>query len=591
MAAESGEGGRSVQGPDSGLAVQPGGLAGLATFDREVQAWRARVSGGVSPVAFSLAYLDWLAHLAGLPGRQTELAARAWRDGVGLAAGAAAAPGGDEPRAEDRRFAAPGWRQWPFSVFSRVFLMTERWWQEATSGVPGVSRHHERVVSFAARQLLDAVSPANFFWTNPEVLKATAEQRGANLVRGANLLAGDWRRLLTGARPASTEAFIPGRSVAVTPGRVVFRNHLIELIQYKPATETVHAEPVLIVSAWIMKYYILDLSPHNSLVKYLVDHGHTVFVVSWRNPGPEDRDLDLEDYREQGVLAALDAISAIIPGRRVHAVGYCLGGTMLMITSAAMARDGDERLATITMFATETDFTEPGELGVFLDESQVADLEAIMWEQGYLDSAQMAGAFEMLRPYELIWSRAIGEYLLGERQLPNDLMAWNTDGTRLPYRMHSQYLHRLFLCNDLFEGRYRAAGRPVSLSDIRAPVFMVGTVRDHVAPWRSVYKLNLVAETELTFLLASGGHNAGIVSEPGYRGRSFQVATRPAGAPYPDPGLWAAATPRQEGSWWPVWEAWLAQHSSEREQPPAMGAPDRGYPPLDDAPGTYVLQR
>ena len=547
MAAESGEGGRSAQGP-SGLAVVAGGLAGLATLDREVQAWRARVTGGVSPVAFSLAYLDWLAHLAGLPGRQTELAARAWRDGVRLAActapaGRPAAPGGGEPRAEDPRFAAPGWRQWPFSVFSRAFLLTERWWQEAASGVPGVSRHHERVVSFAARQLLDAVSPANFFWTNPEVLKATTEQRGANLARGANLLAGDWQRLLTGARPAGTEAFIPGRSVAVTPGRVVFGNHLIELIQYAPATQTVHAEPVLIVSAWIMKYYILDLSPRNSLVKYLVDRGHTVFVVSWRNPGPDDRDLDLEDYREQGMLAALDAISAIIPGRRVHAVGYCLGGTMLMITAAAMARDRDERLATITLFATETDFTEPGELGVFLDESQVADLEAIMWEQGYLDSAQMAGAFEMLRPYELIWSRAIGEYLLGERQLPNDLMAWNADGTRLPCRMHSQYLHRLFLRNDLFEGRYRAAGRPVSLSDIRAPVFMVGTVRDHVAPWRSVYKLNLVAETELTFLLTSGGHNAGIVSEPGHRGRSFQVATRPAGAPYPDPGLWAAATP------------------------------------------------
>ena len=596
MAAESGESGRSVQRPDSGPSVVPGGLAGLSALDREVQAWRARVTGGISPVAFLLAYLDWLAHLAGLPGRQAELGARAWRDGVGLRAdpalaGPAVGPGRREARAEDPRFAAPGWRQWPFSVFSQGFLLAERWWQEATSNVPGVSRHHERVVSFAARQLLDAVSPANYFWTNPEVLKATVEQRGANLVRGANLLADDWRRLLTGVRPAGAEAFTPGGSVAVTPGKVVFRNHLIELIQYAPATETVHAEPVLIVSAWIMKYYILDLSPHNSLVKYLVDHGHTVFAVSWRNPGPEDRDLDLEDYRQLGVLAALDAISAIIPGRRVHAVGYCLGGTMLMITAAAMARDGDERLATITLFATETDFTEPGELGVFLDESQVADLEAIMWEQGYLDSAQMAGAFEMLRPYELIWSRAIGEYLLGERQLPNDLMAWNADGTRLPYRMHSQYLHRLFLRNDLFEGRYRAAGRPVSLSDIRAPVFMVGTVRDHVAPWRSVYKLNLIAETELTFLLTSGGHNAGIVSEPGHRGRSFQVATRPAGAPYTDPGLWAAATPRQEGSWWPAWEAWLAQHSSGREQPPAMGAPDRGYPPLEDAPGTYVLQR
>jgi len=579
-----------------GPAGAPGSPAGLAVIDRELQAWRARMTAGASPVALSLAYLDWLAHLAGMPGRQAELAARAWRDAMGLAAAAATpaparADGGCEPRPEDPRFTAPGWQRWPFSVFSRAFLLTERWWQEATTGVPGVSRHHERIVSFAARQLLDAVSPTNFLLTNPEVLEATVAQRGANLVRGAGLLADDWRRLLTGAQPPGTEAFVPGKSVAVTPGKVVFRNHLIELIQYQPTTETVHAEPVLIVSAWIMKYYILDLSPRNSLVKYLVDQGYTVFVVSWRNPGPEDRDLGMEDYREQGYLAALDAISAIIPRRRVHAVGYCLGGTMLMITAAAMARDGDERLCSITLFATETDFTEPGELGLFLDESQVSDLEAIMWEQGYLDATQMAGAFEMLRPYELIWSRAVREYLLGERQLPNDLMAWNADGTRLPYRMHSEYLHRLFLRNDLFEGRYRAAGRPVSLADIRAPVFMVGTVRDHVAPWRSVYKLNLVAETELTFLLTSGGHNAGIVSEPGHRGRSFQVAARPAGAPYLDPGQWAAQAPRHEGSWWPAWEAWLARHSSGREAPPAMGAPARGCPPLDDAPGTYVLQR
>ncbi len=573
----------------------PAHLAGLTIIDRELQAWRARVTGGASPIAFSLAYLDWLAHLAGLPGRQAELAVGAWRDVMGLAADVAwtgpADARGREPRPEDPRFAAPGWRRWPFSVFSQAFLLTERWWQEATSGVPGVSHHHERIVSFATRQLLDAVSPANFPWTNPEVLEATASQRGANLARGASLLADDWRRLLTGAPPAGTEAFIPGKSVAVTAGKVVFRNDLIELIQYSPATETVHAEPVLIVSAWIMKYYILDLSPRNSLVKYLVDQGHTVFAISWRNPGPEDRDLGMEDYREQGVLAALDAISAIIPERRVHAVGYCLGGTMLMITAAAMARDGDERLGSITLFATETDFTEPGELGLFIDESQVSDLESIMWEQGYLDSSQMAGAFEMLRPYELIWSHAIREHMLGERQLPNDLMAWNADGTRLPYRMHSEYLHHLFLHNDLFEGRYRAAGRPVSLSDIRVPVFMVGTVRDHVAPWRSVYKLNLVAEAELTFLLTTGGHNAGIVSEPGHPGRSFQVATRPAGAPYLDPDRWAAQTPRHEGSWWPAWEAWLAEHSSGREQPPAMGAPDRGYPPLGDAPGSYVLQR
>jgi polyhydroxyalkanoate synthase len=340
-----------------------------------------------------------------------------------------------------------------------------------------------------------------------------------------------------------------------------------------------------------MKYYILDLSPHNSLVKYLVDHGHTVFVVSWRNPTADDRDLGMEDYRQLGLLAALDAISAIVPGRRVHAVGYCLGGTMFAITAAAMVRDGDERLRSLTLFATETDFTEPGELGLFIDESQVAYLQNLMWDQGYLDSGQMAGAFQMLRPYELIWSRVVREYLLGERQLPNDLMAWNADGTRLPYRMHSEYLHGLFLRNDLFEGRYLAGGRPVTLGDIRVPVFMVATVRDHVAPWRSVYKLNLVAETELTFLLTSGGHNAGIVSEPGHRHRSYQVATRPAGAPYTPPDVWVATAPMQKGSWWPAWQGWLADRSGGRGAPPPMGAPSRGYPALADAPGSYVHER
>ena len=590
-AARAAGGGQSASDP----AAPAGGGVGLADLDRRLQAWQARLTGGLSPVALSLAWFDWLAHLASMPGRQAELAAGAWHSAMRLpgCASQAGDPGAvprSEPGPQDPRFAAPGWQQWPFSVISQAFLSAEQWWQEATTGVPGVSRHHERVVSFGARQLLDMVSPSNFPWSNPEVLDATAAQRGANLARGARLLAEDWQRLLTGAGPVGTEAFAPGKSVAITPGKVVYRNRLIELIQYQPATETVHAEPVLIVSAWIMKYYILDLSPGNSLVKYLVDHGHTVFVVSWHNPGPEDRDLGMEDYRQLGLLAALDAVSAIVPQRRVHAVGYCLGGTMLAITAAAMARDGDERLASITLFAAETDFTEPGELGLFIDESQVAYLQNLMWDQGYLDASQMAGAFQMLRPYELIWSRVLREYLLGERQLPNDLMAWNADGTRLPYRMHSEYLHRLFLRNDLFEGRYLAGGRPVTLSDIRAPLFMVGTARNHVAPWRSVYKLNLVAETELTFLLTSGGHNAGIVSEPGHPHRSYQVANRPAGAPYADPDTWAARTPGQEGSWWPAWEAWLAQRSSGRVAPPPLGARASGYPPLTDAPGTYVMQ-
>ena len=576
-------------------AGTPGPGPGFTTLDRTLQAWQARLTGGLSPVALSLAWWDWFAHLAGLPGRQAELAASAWRAAARLSADAgpgvpgALPAGGHQP--DDPRFAAPGWRDWPFSLLAQAFTAAEQWWREAASGAPGVSAHHERLVAFGARQLLDLASPSNLPWLNPEVIEATIRQRGANLARGARLFAEDWQRLVTGAAPAGTEAFTPGQTVAVTAGKVIFRNHLIEVIQYAPATETVHAEPVLIVSAWIMKYYILDLSPHNSLVKYLVDHGHTVFIVSWRNPGPADRDLGLEDYRQQGVLAALDAVCAIVPERRVHAVGYCLGGTMFAITAAGMARDHDERLASLTLFTTETDFTEPGELGLFIDDSQLAYLEDLMWDQGYLDASQMAGAFEMLRPYELIWSRAVREYLLGERQLPNDLMAWNADGTRLPYRMHTEYLHHLFLRNDLFEGRYQAGGRPVVLSDIRVPLFMVATARDHVAPWRSVYKLNLVADTELTFLLTSGGHNAGIISEPGHPHRSFQVATRPADGTYLDPDTWAASTPIQPGSWWPTWQAWLTQHSTSRAEPPALGAPGAGYPPLADAPGSYVLQR
>jgi polyhydroxyalkanoate synthase len=382
-----------------------------------------------------------------------------------------------------------------------------------------------------------------------------------------------------------------GKKVAVTPGKVVYRNRLIELLQYEPATKTVHAEPILIVPAWIMKYYILDLSPHNSLVKFLVDHGHTVFMISWKNPGPEDRDLGLEDYRTLGFLEALAAVSAIRPGSKVHALGYCLGGTLLAIAAAALARDGDDRLRSLTLLATETDFTEPGELALFIDETEVAFLEDLMWDQGFLDTTQMAGAFQLLRSNDLIWSRLVREYLLGEHQGMTDPMAWNADATRMPARMHSEYLRKLFLNNDLAEGRFRTGGRPVTLTDLRVPVFAVGTVKDHVAPWRSVYKIHLLTDTDVTFALTSGGHNAGIVSEPGHSNRSHQIATRKHGDRYIDPETWQQVAVRQEGSWWPAWQTWLQELSSGHVAAPrTAGAPERGYPPLGDAPGSYVLQ-
>jgi polyhydroxyalkanoate synthase len=575
--------------------LMPAPLGG-ESLDRLTHAALGRLTLGVSPAALAQAFSDWAVHLAIAPGKRAELVQKAVRKAIRLWLYAARrsvdpdVPPCIEPLPQDRRFEAADWQQPPFNLIYQSFLLTQQWWYNATAGVPGVSRHHEDVVSFTMRQLLDVVSPSNFLPTNPEILKATLEQGGNNLSRGALNFIEDWERAVAGRRPVGMENFVPGRQVAVTPGKVVYRNRLMELIQYAPATEKAFAEPVLIVPAWIMKYYILDLSPHNSLVKYLVEKGHTVFMISWRNPGPEERDLAMDDYRRLGVMDALKAVSAIVPDRKVHAVGYCIGGTLLAIAAAAMARDRDDRLKSITLLAAQTDFTEAGELMLFIDESEVTFLENIMWERGYLDTTLMAGAFQLLRSNDLIWSRMVHDYLLGRRQPMFDLMAWNADATRLPYRMHSQYLRDLLLNNDLAEGRCEVEGRPVTVSDIRAPVFAVSTVKDHVSPWRSVYKIHLLSDTDVTFLLTTGGHNAGIVSEPGHPRRSYQVATRKEGQRYVDPDTWAASTPHGQGSWWPEWQAWLARHSTERAAPPPMGAPKLGYAPLYDAPGAYVLQ-
>jgi polyhydroxyalkanoate synthase len=325
-------------------------------------------------------------------------------------------------------------------------------------------------------------------------------------------------------------------------------------------------------------------------VRYLTKQGFTVFMVSWRNPGPEDRDLGLDDYRILGVMSALEVVNAVVPQQKVHAVGYCLGGTLLSIAVAAMAREGDDRIRSMTLLAAQTDFADAGELMLFLDESQLAFLEDMMWEQGFLDGRQMAGAFQMLRSNDLIWSRMVRDYLMGERRPMNDLMAWNADATRLPYRMHSEYLRHLFLDNDLAEGRFVIDDMAVALSDIRVPIFAVGTVRDHVSPWRSTYKIHLQTDTEVTYLLTTGGHNAGIVSEPGHEGRSFQVMTKKSDDRYLDPETFVAEAPRKEGSWWPEWVAWLNARSGAPIAPPGVCAPSSGFTPVAEAPGTYVLQ-
>lgn len=575
---------------------RPEDLPSFETLNQVVRAMTARFTQGVSPHAQYAACFDWLSHLSRAPGRQLELSLQAFVSGARLMSLASrglqeAADAPFQPEPYDRRFDDPAWRKMPYLLWQQAFLAQEEWWRSATRQVRGQNARNAARVAFIARQLLDGMSPSNAAWLNPVIIERTLEESGANLARGTRNLWDDVVHSLTMERPRHGQGLRVGEEIAATPGEVVYRNDLIELIQYRPSTPDVIAEPLLIVPAWIMKYYVLDLLPEHSLVRYLVDRGFTVFMISWRNPDARDRDITFDAYRTEGVMAALDAVDAIVPGRKVHACGYCLGGTLLAMTAATMARDGDDRLATATLLAAQTDFSEAGELMLFVDESQVAFLEDLMWDQGVLDTRQLAGAFTALRSNELVWSRMTREYLLGQRDQITDLATWNADQTRLPYRMHSQYLRGLFLENRLTAGRYAVEGRVIALKDIRIPVFVVATDSDHIAPWQSVYKIHLFTDDELTFVLTNGGHNAGILSEPGHPGRHYRLAKRCPRAPYVDSETWRARVPQADGSWWQEWSSWLVGRSdAQRIAPPPSGSTLRGLAPLCRAPGTYVFQ-
>jgi polyhydroxyalkanoate synthase len=562
--------------------------------DRLFHAVMGRFTAGISPASLALAYADWSLHLSQSPGKQQILVEKAMRKFVRLfiyVVRNLTEPECDpciQPLIQDRRFRAEQWQHWPFCLIYQSFLLHQQWWHNATTGIGGMSQHHQQVVSFTARQLLDMLSPVNFIATNPEVLDATARENGQNLLRGMQYLIEDWERSVGGKPPVGSQQFRPGHEVAITPGQVIYRNRLIELIQYAPQTRDAFQQPVLIVPAWIMKYYILDLSPHNSLVNYLVQRGHTVYMISWRNPGPEERDMGMDDYLHRGLLDALHQVCSREPDQQVNAVGYCLGGTLLAIAAAWLSQQHQNKLASLTLLAAQTDFTEAGELRLFIDDSQLDYLDDIMWNQGFLDNRQMAGAFQLLRSRDLIWSRMVNQYLLGQRENLTDLMAWNADATRMPYRMQSEYLRQLFLNNDLFAGRFKVGGRPLALGDIRIPSFVVATEADHVAPWRSVYKLNLAIGADLTFLLTSGGHNAGITSEPGHPRRRYRVGLCPHGENYIDPDRWLQTTPLKEGSWWPAWAKWLEQGQKKRPSRPIDFSHAAGLPA---APGEYVLQK
>ncbi len=568
-------------------------------LDHLLQSTIGKITNGISPAALLLAFSDWYSHLLLHPAKQLELLTL-YHDRVQHCmlqfqkhlCGDATGEFSVIPKAQDKRFISSEWQQFPFSYLYESFLFSEEWWRIATTNVHGVSKHHEEVVNFTLRQILDMFSPSNFPFINPDIRRETIESQGQNLTRGYKNFLDDLHRYQNNLPPEGSENFVIGENIATTPGNVIYQNRLMQLIQYKSETETVYAEPILITPAWIMKYYILDLTKKHSLVKYLVKKGHTVFMISWKNPDKNDSDLGMEDYLNLGIMSALATINKIIPHRKVHLVGYCLGGTLAAIAAATLARDNKDLLATFTLFAAQTDFTEPGELGLFIDESQIAFLENMMREKGYLDTHQMSAAFQLLRSNDLIWSRLIQDYFLGKRKPLTDLMAWNADATRLPYKMHSEYLRQLFLNNELAEGKYLVAGLPIALSDIRIPIFVVATERDHVSPWHSVFKINLLTDSDVTFTLTSGGHNVGIVSMPSKKTkRYFRVSTLLEKDRYIDADTWYQTTKQKNGSWWPTFEKWIAKHSNDQVPPPGIGNKQQGIDIIEDAPGTYVLQK
>jgi polyhydroxyalkanoate synthase len=557
-----------------------------------VRSQLSKVSGGLASDDYLRAWWDWWVRLAMRPDQQLALAtsamAKAAESWQFIQQQLSGAPAAEAP--SDKRFAGAAWQQWPFNLYAHAYGQIADWSLEALERASGIAPENQQRLQFLLRQALAAANPAHYLLTNPELLELTRAEAGANLLRGAQYWAEDALRVIQGSGAAPNERFRVGETIAVTPGTVVYQNELMELIQYSAQSDSVYAEPILITPAWIMKYYILDLSPANSLVRYLVEQGHTVFMISWKNPTAEDRELSMDDYVEWGLIAALDAVSAIIPNRPVHAVGYCIGGTLLSIGAAALARQGDKRIGTITLFAAQTDFSEPGELSVFISPSQLSLLDSIMHQQGVLESERMGGAFALLRSSELIWAPAVDTYLRGQRATPNDLMAWNADGTRMPCRMHSEYLDRLYLHNELAKGSFTVAGEPLSLSDLTVPMFVVGTETDHVAPWKSVYKVRaLTHSSDYTFVLTSGGHNAGIITGPSNPRRQHRTLHLSDASTQVSAEQFLDTAERHAGSWWPSWTQWLRNHSQpERYTLPRIGNAEAGYAPLGPAPGQYV---
>ena len=562
--------------------------------DSKLRARISKLTRGMSPMQLVLAYTDWLGHLTLAPGRRTQLLQSLTEKIIKLSADAAKSvvnKSDQNTAPTSSLFKHELWNKRPFNLLAKGHQTALDLLKEFSSDVPGMEPSNSELVGFINEQIFQILAPSNNPLTNPEVLKATWDNKGRNVLEGISHLLRDTQKNLLKKNEPEMGEFKVGENLAITPGKVIFQNDLIELIQYQPTTKTVAQEPVLIVPAWIMKYYILDLCPEKSLVKYLVDQGKTVFMISWKNPEKEDRELCLDDYLKSGFFAALDTVKTVTPNTKINAVGYCIGGTLLSIGAATLARDDDDILNTITLLAAQVDFTEPGEIKRFLGASQLAFLDSMMWTDGYLQAASMGDAFKALRSEDMIINPAIERYYLGKETKPNELMAWNADGTRMPASMHSRYLKELFMENQLSSCKFMVNGKPVALQDIRTPFFVIGTTTDHVAPWKSVYKIQNLCRSEVTFLLTTGGHNAGIVCGPEHPRRKFQVMTHDPMDKYVDPDTWVETVETQQGSWWPLWDYWLTEHSIDElpKRTITASARKKGIKVLRDAPGEYVF--
>ena len=495
-------------------------------------------------------------------------------------AGAAAEPPIAPGR--DKRFADPAWTDNPgFAALLQYYLATRQFSDQLLELGRG-DRVTDAKAGLAASFLLDALSPTNFLLTNPAALKRAFDTGGGSLLAGTRNFLGDLAQ--NKGRPSQVDrsAFTVGENLAVTPGKVVFASHLMELIQYCPQTETVHAIPLLASPPWINKYYIMDLSPGRSFIEWAVRHGHTVFAISYRNPDAGMSAVTLDDYLIGGPKTALDVISDITGADKINIAGLCLGGALTAMLAAYLAKTGDDRINSVALLNTMLDYSEPGVLGAFTDEATVARLERQMRKRGYLDGAQMSGTFDLLRANDLIFSYVASNWLMGQRPPAFDILAWNSDSTRMPAAMHSFYLRSLYLRNELAMGDLELAGQRLSLGDIRADSYAVGAVNDHIVPWQASYQATRLLGGRVRYVLTSGGHIAGIVNPPGPKAWYLTGPDGTASA-----AKWRGAAVRQDGSWWADWAQWAGARAGQHVPPPSMGSPH--YPPLASAPGSYVL--